>query len=112
MKKTDILDKLNNIYYSKLRESDDKEIKKLLKTIEDTIIYLNESIDLQIKLFMKEKTVYMNPDDPNEQYMIIHNNLYSKVSETDAWRPCHSVKLVSLRGTDLGKLVEVKERDK
>lgn len=35
MKKTDILDKLNNIYYSKLRESDDKEIKKLLKTIED-----------------------------------------------------------------------------
>ena len=32
MKKTDILDKLNNIYYSKLRESDDKEIKKLLKT--------------------------------------------------------------------------------
>ena len=33
MKKTDILDKLNNIYYSKLRESDDKEIKKLLKTI-------------------------------------------------------------------------------
>ena len=44
--------------------------------------------------------------------MIIHNNLYSKVSETDTWRPCHSVKLVSLRGTDLGKLVEVKERDK